>query len=365
MSMRAAPAPSRLEGILAHASGDPVGLRRAFQSSGNWDDLSREAREHGLFTLLVHECDHAGVDVPATVRHDWARHHAVASAWHGHLLASLDALGGIFSAANVPVAALKGPLLAERVYPEGCLRPSIDLDLLVAEDDLERAVTALASAGWQADAGPAARYAREHHHHLQFRHEGQPPLELHFRARVAFGTVMPAAGLIARSSAVLASPGRGLRILAPEDEVVYLAVHAAAHGYVRLMWLYDLKLLCRQYASDIDWHTVVERARSLRVLTAVAFTCAMLRERLKVTVPDLPDLRSRGLRHRLARRVQRRVASDAGILALDRAGGLAFTSLLCDRPLAAARIWGHHASHALKRRLQRRLPRLVPADWAG
>ena len=38
--------------------------------------------------------------------------------------------------------------------------------------------------------------------------------------------------------------------LAAEDEFVYLAVHAAAHGFVRLMWLYDLKLLCAKYHDD-------------------------------------------------------------------------------------------------------------------
>ena len=103
----------------------------------------------------------------------------------------------------------------------------------------------------------------------------------------------------------------------------------------------------------------------MRVLNAVAFTCGMLRERLNVGVEDVPALRSRGLRHAIARSVQQRVARHEGMLALDRLGGLAFTSLLCDRALAGPRLWGHHAAHVLKRRVQRRLPHLVPADWAG
>jgi Uncharacterised nucleotidyltransferase len=365
MALQTAGEPSRLERILAHAPDDPAGLARALEDSANWDALAREARGHGLFTLLVHECERAGRSVPATIREDYDRHHAIASVWHAHLMAALGALGEIFAEANERVVALKGPLLGERVYPEGALRPSVDLDLLVAEDDLERAVATLERAGWESDSGPTAVYARRHHHHLQLRREGQPPLELHFRARVAFGAVMPAADLVARSSAVTSTHGRGLRILAPEDELVYLAVHAAAHGFTRLMWLYDLKLHCRRYASEIDWRVVVERARRVRMLTAVAFACEMLRERLNVAVPDLPELRPHGLRYRLAQQVQQRVARHEGVLALDRAGGLAFTSLLCDRPIAAARVWGHHASHMLKRRVQRRLPRLVPADWAG
>jgi hypothetical protein len=91
----------------------------------------------------------------------------------------------------------------------------------------------------------------------------------------------------------------------------------------------------------------------------------MLRERLDVAVDDLPELQSRGLRHRFAHRVQLRVARHEGLMALDRLGGLAFTSLLCDRPMAGPKLWGHHVAHILKRRVQRRLPRLVPADWAG
>lgn len=356
--------PSQLERLLALAPDDPAALARLAESA-DWDRLSSESREHGLFTLLVHECERAGARVPVGIREDSERHHAIASVWDAHQLATLDGLGEVLSAANVTVVALKGPLLAERLYPEGALRPSIDLDLLVAEHDLERAVRALEKAGWSADSSPTAAYSRRHHHHLQLRHEGQPPLELHFRARVGFGTVMPAADLIGRSRGVESAHGRGLRILEPEDEFVYLAVHAAAHGYVRLLWLYDLKLHCRRYAGAIRWPTVVARARAVRVLTAVAFTCEMLRERLNLAIEDLPELRSRGLRPRFARRVQQRVARHEGLLALDRLGGLAFTSLLCDRPLAGARLWGHHAAHIVKRRVQRRLPSLVPADWAG
>jgi hypothetical protein len=364
MTMPAVDEALRLERVLASVPDDPGALGGTLQGA-DWERLSNEAREHGVFTLLVRECQGASASVPVEVREDAVRLHAIASVWHAHLLASLDALGELFSAAKVPVVALKGPLLAERLYSEGALRASVDLDLLVAEEDLERAVAALDGAGWRADSGPTAAYARQHHHHLQLRRDGQPPLELHFRARVGFGTVVPAAELIARSSAVTSVPGRGLRLLALEDEIVYLAVHAAAHGFVRLMWLYDLKLLCRRHTLEIDWSKVVERARNVRTLTAVAFTCEMLRNRLNVKIPDLIELRPRGLRHSLALRVQQRVARDQGLFALDRVGGLAFTSLLCDRPLAGARLWGHHAAHMLKRRVQRRLPRLVPADWAG
>jgi hypothetical protein len=357
--------PSPLERLLTLVPGDPSALAQACRDIDDWNAVANEAREHGLFGVLIHACQEAGCSVPDAIQRDFVRHQTIASVWHAHLLSSLDELAAIFHGARIPVVALKGPLLAERLYSHGALRPSVDLDLLVSERDLDAAVLALTAAGWLADAGPTAAYARRHHHHLQMRRAGQPPLELHFRARAGFGTVLPSAPLMERSIDADTSSGRGLRTLAPVDEFVYLAVHAAGHGFTRLMWLYDLKLLSGRHRSGVDWNVVVDRAREVGTLTAVAFACGLLRERLSVPVPDHPMLRPRGVRHWLTRNVQRKVALNEGLLAIDRLGGLVFTALLCDSPMAAARLWGHHASHMLKRRLQRRLPRLVPADWAG
>jgi hypothetical protein len=357
--------PSPLERLLTLVPGDPSVLAQASLGIDDWNAVATEARSHGLFGLMVHACLEAGCRVPDAIQRDFVRHQTIASVWHSHLLASLDELAGVFRVARIPVVALKGPLLAERLYPQGALRPSVDLDLLVSEHDLDTALGALTADGWVADAGPTATYARRHHHHLQMRRAGQPPLELHFRARAGFGTVLPSAPLIERSIEANPSSTHGLRTLAPVDEFVYLAVHAAAHGFIRLMWLYDLKLLLRRHATDIDWNLVVDRARGVGMVAALAFACGLLRERLSVPVPDHRMLVPRGVRHSVARNVQRSVALNDGLLAIDRLGGLAFTALLCDSPVAAVRLWSHHASHMLKRRVQRRLPRLVPANWAG
>jgi hypothetical protein len=38
---------------------------------------------------------------------------------------------------------------------------------------------------------------------------------------------------------------------------------------------------------------------------------------------------------------------------------------LCDRPASAARFVGHHVARIVRRRAQRWLPALVPAEWAA
>ncbi len=66
--------------------------------------------------------------------------------------AQLDALGAVaaaaLDAAGIPFVALKGAALGAAHYPAPALRPMTDVDLLVAPGDKDRALAALAAAGF-------------------------------------------------------------------------------------------------------------------------------------------------------------------------------------------------------------------------
>jgi hypothetical protein len=66
-------------------------------------------------------------------------------------------------------------------------------------------------------------------------------------------------------------------VLAPADELVYLAVHAATHRFLRLVWLYDLKLLAGRL-SRAEIETAAERARAWGFRRVLAFTSMRLAE---------------------------------------------------------------------------------------
>ena len=84
--------------------------------------------------------------------------------------AALEAAG----IANVP---LKGPLLARSLHGDPGMRFSRDIDVLVARDDLRRAVAALEPLGWRLEDG-----AGEPVLHLALTHgAGLPEVELHWR----------------------------------------------------------------------------------------------------------------------------------------------------------------------------------------
>jgi hypothetical protein len=72
----------------------------------------------------------------------------------------------VLGAAGLRCATLKGPALAMQLYGDDVIRPSSDVDVLVAQRELERALEVLRAAGLRFGTRHAAWYERRWHHHL-------------------------------------------------------------------------------------------------------------------------------------------------------------------------------------------------------
>jgi hypothetical protein len=92
------------------------------------------------------------------------------------------------------------------------------------------------------------------------------------------------AELIARSVPI---EGTDVRLLAPADNMIQVALHTAKHTYVRAPGLRlhtDVDRLAQSQTPD--WHAVVELATTLEVKTATFFSFALARALLDTDVPD-------------------------------------------------------------------------------
>lgn len=348
-----------LRSLAAAMPQDLEGVRAAGARVHDWNGLVLDAERHGLAGILRRELDRAGVEVPPEAARRLDDSLSVQRLRQTRLDETLVEVLRLLGAAGVPCACLKGPLLGQRLYGEAALRPSADLDLLLAEADLDRAAAALGAAGFQAAAGPTSRWYRRHHHHLGFSRHGAPEVELHFRALVGFGSALPAEELLGRA-VPCAFRGTAARVLAPEDEALYLAVHAAGHGLGRLVWLYDLKSLALDFPA-LDWEEVVRRAAASGLRRAAAFALAGAGA-LGAPVPRAASALPR-LRAGLAERARR------AALAWDRpwstAAGLALQALLADRLLGAAGLLAVNLARAARRRTRRALGPAVPEEWSA
>jgi len=252
--------------------------------------LFARAERHGLAGVLF---DAVG---PAALPEDLRRHvQAREIAREADHAAHLAMLRAIDAELEVPAVVLKGPLLGERLYARPSARTSTDIDLLVAPEALAAATAALGRAGYRPWDHPREAHFRRYGHHLHFSHPAAPPLELHFHAFRGFGATLASAQLLARSTPAPAGL-RALRVLSPDDELAYLAVHAAGHRFMKLGWLYDLHLLLAQLRPE---H--VQAALTLGMSRPVRLALEAVRGTFGAELPA--GMRARGPRFEIARSI--------------------------------------------------------------
>jgi hypothetical protein len=157
-----------------------------------------------------------------------------------------------FRETNVRVVPLKGPSLAERLCGSALLRVSRDLDLLVSKADLPRAEAVLSVAGFVP--GTPDDYHRPWRRQtttVELHHDVENPLAFNFHVAGALQRAQPTA-----------FQGEHCWQLAPEDELLFLCLHAARHRFDRLCLILDLQLAFQKLpATTSDWRPRPEVAR--------------------------------------------------------------------------------------------------------
>jgi hypothetical protein len=235
------------------------------------------------------------------------------------------------AAEGLGVIVLKGPTLAESLYPDPALRPCADLDLLVRPADRFRMDATLRGLGHR-------RVADEHSWEFDVAYDGatvyESPggvrIDLHWTllTEPRFAWRAGAAEIWERSEAITVA-GEPARGLGREDLLLYLAVHLAVHhSLAGLLRHWDVALLLARRGDGLEWATVRSRAARWRVRCALFFVLRGVRARFGTPVPPavLAALRPRGPRARLLAALVRR-SDDHRLLRLEHL----VTLLLVDR----------------------------------
>jgi putative nucleotidyltransferase-like protein len=218
--------------------------------------------------------------LPPTVRarvHQWL---VDGTARHLLLSRELARLLEHFDGERIAVIPLKGPALAEALYPDPALRPCSDLDLLIRRETVERVDDLLLGLGYR---------RRPDAHSFQF-DLGFDRATLYeapsgIRVDLHWGLVSDARysweereSLTVWDRAVpIRVAGQNALGLGPEDLFLYLAVHLAVHhALAGLVWYYDLFLILEERAGPLDWDALVERASRWRTRSALYFALLVL-----------------------------------------------------------------------------------------
>lgn len=229
---------------------------------------------------------------------------------------------------------LKGVLLGQQLYGDPSHRHPGDIDLLVEEEQVVKACTLLAEAGYE-PVVPATWPSpsqwkvllRSHQHVALKAPDGAVLLELHWKAERT-----PRCFGFSRIKEELVSfemMGHHFPQLPDDLLLVYLAVHGSKHGWASLHWLYDFALLARGLDQSV-WQQVLARARSCGYMDHLANACFLAEELFHTPLPSgiLNSLSAYRPGRRLRRMVVRRIENGNPITIGEQFHHLAYSMVL-------------------------------------
>lgn len=242
-------------------------------------DLVGAARIHGVEGWVGRRADQTGIHVPDAAG---AVHGAIAR--HQRALLDLARVEEALTASSVPFLVVKGPAVA-RWYAEPGLRSYVDLDVLVAPRTLGAALAALEAAGFVVAQNNWAHLQSMEEHEVTLRSSSGGAVDLHWSlgAPPLSRDRSPAFERLLARSVRLSMGATVCRGLGDVDAICHLAVHAAAAGGHRLVWLADLRaaLEATQPQPEALWAA----ARQWAAQAAVAVMLGRTRAALGVPVP--------------------------------------------------------------------------------
>jgi hypothetical protein len=269
----------------------------------DWEELAMLARQHKVSPLLFWQLrvqtgspglaegyDPGETGIPVEAWHDLVEDFYLAAARSMRSEAQLAQVLRSLEAEGVTAMVIKGAALGA-VYPDPALRPYVDLDLLVPEDQLARAESALNRLGYRASTSKG--WSMEHHRHLptMMATDDQSPVEIHWRLDNP-GQVghLPTPEMWGRA-VPLSVGGQAALQLDPIDAALHVCCHAVVQniGRLGLQPVCDLVQLAESW-DRAQWEALACRAKRYGLARAVFFMLFLAREAMELAVPaDVTD----------------------------------------------------------------------------
>ena len=253
-------------------------------ADADWNALAGAAERHGVAVILARALQLESLPVAKSltaITRQQTRHSLI-------LVRQLHQIVSALGASDIETLPVKGPVLSAQLFGNPELRgASGDLDFVVKRADLDKAIDVLAGMGYH-----RAEPSLDEHDHEQWESEAHllprmpgTLVELHTDLIGSFHTAgLDLEGVLARTSERQMF-GTTIRIPAPEDLLLYLALHASRHLWRRLLWTCDVAALIHS-TPELDWTRVIANARAIDARRRLAVSLRLASEYAGVTVPS-------------------------------------------------------------------------------
>ena len=217
------------------------------------------ARQQGCASLLYRSCPSAELNnnIAKKLRN-------VSALWEGVSIVRQEAVHELlekFCQHKVPVLLIKGIALGYQIYQSPGLRPGMDVDLLIEQDQIEPIKIILQQSGYHIHAHEKDSLITQQFSASQKLKSGHTlGLDIHYQLnnQQRYARLFNFDELSSRSAPIQQISPHA-RALGLSDAFLLACIHRAGHiaegEPTRLIWLYDIFLLLRKMDSDIATET--------------------------------------------------------------------------------------------------------------
>jgi hypothetical protein len=243
------------------------------------------------------------VDVPRDAMNEIERLQNTIVARNLFVTRQLVSIVDAFDRSKIRVLSMKGPVLAQYAYGDVGLRQFGDLDFLVDQENVHRAIALLRGLGYRSRFEGSRRQdaLAENFGHYSLRNDSvQLLIELHPRIiDRRFGYAIANSELFARAGKVSLG-GRTFGALERGDLILYQCVHGAKHAWSRLEWIATFAKLLQR--ADYDGRKIAADAARLGATRRLALAVALSHRLFKTPASAMGpfDAHTKGVTNRLA-----------------------------------------------------------------
>jgi predicted O-linked N-acetylglucosamine transferase (SPINDLY family) len=269
---------------------DEVSIRRILHEGIDWIGFVRRAVDHGVAALAGRSLVRIAPDlVPDDILDAFRAMLDQARARNNALFDELAEVIAGLAANGVEAIPFKGPVLALQSYGDLALRMFRDLDFLIRDADIDPTIATLRRFGYEPNRElTAAQYELIHRlqgQEIVFKQATGTAIEPHTRLTpIKMALDIDYAALWSRARRVNLQ-GRTLLTLAPEDDLITLAIHGGKEMWWNIKWACDVAAFVGSH-PNLDWTSVIERARAQGCARMVLLATSLVRQHFNLALPD-------------------------------------------------------------------------------
>lgn len=233
----------------------------------DWTGLVETALRHQQASLLYKKLCQAGLaEIPDDIKGAFEFYVENTRARNQQLQDSLLAVIGALNSVGIRPMPIKGPLLAERLHEDIGSRLFRDIDLLIRDEDVDKALSVVLEMGYErhhqmSDTGfrETRRYGGQY---ILFHRQSGIAIEPHWRLTPSTLAIELDYPGIWQNATATAWNEVDILVPSPEDEFLFLCVHGAKEHWPSLKPIVDLAYFVHQNAA-MDWSVALRRADEL------------------------------------------------------------------------------------------------------